>query len=138
MSKKVIQIEESFLQKVAEFASVMIKELSTLRSQVNVGMQKEAGIKDKNDKYFKSLQKVAKVLYDTDFITDEIERHNFLKLASEDPSYLAKVLEKVCNANDVGSFAKVAHTSVRKNTAAYDPVYARAFGYNNYDSILDD
>lgn len=131
------QTDRIFLQKVAQFATIVIKELRDLRQQVKAGMQKEAAEQEDQFRYEVALKKAAKVLYDTDFITDESERQKFLKLAAEDPSYVVGVLEKVCNAADVSLIGKPARVAANTK-AAHDPVYARAFGKTaGYNEILD-
>lgn len=140
MSKDTIEVDKLFLQKIAEFTNIVVSELNSLRQQLNNNLQKEAGIDQKKDKYRTAVQKVAKALYDSDldFVTGDFDCRKFTKLAIEDPSYMAKMFEKVCNAADVSSIGKPARVASIKKNAEQDPVYARAFGYKpEQDSLID-
>jgi hypothetical protein len=75
-------------------------------------------------------------MYSSDFINDEEEKALFVKKAKEDSAYLAKIVERVCNASDVAYMGKVA--TVKSSTQSDDPVIRRAFGYSNGYSLLDD
>ncbi|NBQ68977.1 MAG: hypothetical protein EBU46_09160, partial [Nitrosomonadaceae bacterium] len=64
---------------------------------------------------------------------------NFLKKAKEDVSYLARTLEKVCNAADIALIGKPARVANKQQKEAeYDPVMAKAFGYSANASIIDE
>ena len=131
-----------FLQKVAEFVKLAIDELDTRHERI-LEMSKTAQLQSrKQEGYHTSLQKAAAALYDADFLTDEVERKRFLKRASEDPSYLSSVIVKVCNAADVTLIGSPARVAVRqKQGEEFDPVKARAFGYDysgHASSALDD
>lgn len=128
-------MEKEFLSKIAEFTTLAISEIGTLRKSSeekihSLELEKQAH-EDWKDTYEISLIKAAKSLYESDFITDESERKNFIKKAKEDPTYLAKVIEKVCNAADVSLIGKPARVAARSKEAEYDPVMARAFGLNS-------
>lgn len=127
-------VDEIFLQKMANFVNIATNEISSLKSQVNEKLQKEAS---DNSKYLASIKRAAQVLYDTDFITDDTERQKFMKQAAEDPSYVASVLEKVCNAADVSLIGKPARVAARSKKAEFDPVMARAFGYSYNGEVND-
>ena len=131
-----------FLQKVGDFVKLAISELDNRQSQV-LGLRKTAAVvAQKQEGYQFSLRKAAAALYDADFLTDEVERKQFLKKASEDPSYLSSVIVKVCNAADVALIGSTARVAVRqKQGEEFDPVKARAFGLDyssNPANILDD
>ncbi len=130
MSKDIIEIDKIFLQKIAEFTNIVLNELKELRAQVNNNLQKEAGVNEQREKYRLSVQKVAKALYnsDLDFITGDFDHRRFIKMATEDPSYMARMFEKVCNAADVSSLGKLSNVVVNKQASINDPVYLRAFG----------
>lgn len=141
MSKDTIEIEKMFLQKFAEFTSLVVAEINSLRSQVSNQLQKEASVASKNANYKQAVTKVANALYNSDleFVTGDFDHRKFIKLAMEDPTYLARTFEKVCNAADVSLIGKPARVAAIKKQAAYDPVYAHAFGVRSSidDSILD-
>lgn len=141
MSKETIEIEKIFLQKFAEFTSLVVAELNHLRSQVANNLQKEAGIANGKVQYKAAVSKVAAALYNSDleFVTGDFDHRKFIKLASEDPTYLARTFEKVCNAADVSLIGKPARVAAMKKQASYDPVYASAFGNKNLieDGVLD-
>ena len=140
MSKDTIQIEKTFLQKFAQFTTLVLSELNNLRSQLNDKLQKEASSEDKKAAYRIAVNKVATALYnsDLDFVTGDFDHRQFCKKASEDPSYLARTFEKVCNAADVSLIGKPARVAAIKKQAAYDPVYAHAFGLKNTDEDVFD
>ena len=132
---------DSLLTKVAQFIKLANSHIYDLEYQRVEQKKKIASELAKYDNYRQSLRKAAQALYDSDFITDELERRKFLKRAEADPAYLSSVLEKVCKAADValiGSPARVA--TVVKKGEEYDPVRARAFGYdvNHPASFLED
>lgn len=129
------------LTKVAEFTKIALSELDDLQSTVEGYRIKAAAEDEKLAKYDHALKKAASALYNSDFLTDEDERNKFLKLAKDDPSYLARVIEKVCNAADVALIGSPARVAQRNKQASveFDPVWARAFGGNsNTGALLED
>ena len=140
MNKETIEIEKIFLQKFAEFTSLVVAELNHLRAQVNNNLQKEASTESNKAKYQQAVAKVATALYNSDLdIAGDFDHRKFIKLANEDPTYLAKSFEKVCNAADVSLIGRPARVAAVKKQASFDPVYAHAFGNNQLidDNILD-
>jgi len=141
MSKETIEIERIFLQKFAEFTSLVVAEVNNLRAQVQGYMQKEASADSDKDQYKQAVSKVATALYDSDleFVTGDFDHRKFIKKAGEDPTYLARTFEKVCKAADVSLIGKPARVAAIKKQGAFDPVYARAFGLKqNLDSNIMD
>ena len=139
MSKGMIEVDRGLLQKFAEFINLTVAELRSLRAQVNTHLQKEANDKQQ---YRQAVSKVASALYnsDLDFITGDFDHQKFIKLASEDPTYLARTFEKVCNAADVSLIGRPARVAAIKKQGNYsDPVYAHAFGLKQQpdESIMD-
>lgn len=138
---KPIEVDEQFLLKFAEFTRVVLGEIKSLREQVSYHMSKQASADATREEYQKAVMKVAEALYnsDLDFVTGDFDRRKFIKRAMEDPSYIARTLEKVCNASDVSLIGKPARVAAtNKKLASYDPVYHRAFGTNQFseDSIF--
>ena len=138
MSEK-IQINKVFLQKIAEFTSIVLNKVAELEAQVTVQLKKEAAEVENKEKYSYALRKAAQALYDADFLFDSDEQRQFLSKASEDSSYVPKMLEKVCKASEVsliGTPARVAHSKV---AVVNDPVYSKAFGVKSrgYEDLLD-
>jgi competence transcription factor ComK len=98
---------------------------------------KEATTATKYDKELSAaLKKAAEAMYSADFINDEDEKTLFVKKASHDPVYLAKIVERVCNAADVAYMGKSA--TVKSSNQSDDPVLRRAFGYDSSYSLLDE
>jgi hypothetical protein len=125
------------LHKVEEFVKVALAEISDLSKQVNVYKTKEAADAYRQDKELDTaLKKAAEAMYSSDFITDEDEKALFVKKAKEDSKYLARIVERVCNAADVSYMGKSA--SVKSSTQSEDPVVRRAFGYDATYSLLDE
>ena len=125
------------LHKVEEFVKVALAEISDLSKQVNVYKTKEAAATYRQDKELDTaLKKAAEAMYSSDFITDEDEKALFVKKAKEDSKYLARIVERVCNAADVSYMGKSA--SVKSSTQSEDPVVRRAFGYDATYSLLDE
>jgi hypothetical protein len=124
------------LQKVAQFAKISVNKVSELEDEVHELRVKTAAEDAKRARFNSALEKAARILYEADFITDDLDKRKFLKRAKEDPSYLVDVLEKVCNAADVALIGSPARVAARTKQAEYDPVYARAFGYNQ-SSVID-
>jgi hypothetical protein len=141
MSKEAtIQIETELLVKFAEFTKLILGEIRSLKNKEAYYIQKQASEELQEEKYYEAVSKVANALYnsDLDFITGDFDRRKFIKRAMEDHTYVARTLEKVCNAADVGSIGKPASIKVAKNNAYNDPVYAKAFGYNPTEDLLID
>jgi hypothetical protein len=136
-----ILIDKELLVKFAEFTSAVMTELRDLRGKVEYHQTKVAQDCLETEQYQQAVIKVANALYDSDldFVTGDFDRRKFIKKAMEDKTYLAKTLEKVCNAADVSLIGKPARVAANKKVASNDPVYARAFGYssNNSDFIID-
>ena len=130
------------LQKVGQFVKLATSEIDAQQGRI-VSLRKQAAVDARRHEEFgKSLSKAAQALYDADFITDEVERKQFLKKASEDPSYLSSVIVKVCNAADVALIGSPARVAMRqKQGEEFDPVKAKAFGWDYSSSAggaLDD
>jgi hypothetical protein len=143
------KIAVQLLTKVADFVKLALQEsaqsntkTAALEQEVLSYRIKEAAFEVKRQQIRKDLEKAAEALYDADFITSEVERTNFLKRAQEDTGYLARTLEKVCNAADValiGSPARVANDHQQKKLADYDPVMAALNGETSQGrSIIDE
>lgn len=135
--------ETKFLEKIAEFTNIALGEIQDLELELHEARKKVAAeqfmLSDKKAKFSVALEKAANALYDTDFLTDDVEKKRFFKMAKEDPSYLANMLEKVCKAADVSLIGIPARVASKTNKSAeYDPVAARAFGYGSSSSLLDD
>ena len=125
------------LYKIEEFVKVALEEISDLNKQVNVYKTKEAAEALKQNKELEgALKKAAEAMYNSDFINDEDEKAIFVKKAKEDSIYLAKIVERVCNAADVAYMGKTA--SVKSSTQSEDPVIRRAFGYDANYNLLDE
>lgn len=141
--KKTVQIETELLQKFAEFTTAVMRELADLRASKDYSLRKQAEQEEERERYLASVVKVADALHDSDFdfVTGDFNRQQFIKRAMQDPSYLARTLEKVCNAADVSLIGKPARVAATKSKAIIDPVYARAFGYSKeaeFFTMLDD
>ena len=131
------QLHNQFLQQVASFVKIAV-DLNEHQQDELLSMKKQAAVDELNhQKYRAALSKAADALYDTDFLTDELEKRTFLKKAAEDPIYVVRFLEKVCEAADVAQIGRPARVAARHKEAEYDPVMARAFGYAHRD-IVDD
>jgi len=127
-----------FLTKVAEFIRLSIESNKALQDRVYT-QQKQAAIKDLDkEKYKVALNKAADALYDSDFLTDETEKRTFLRKAAEDPVYVVRTLEKVCEAADVAQIGRPARVAARPKEAEYDPVMEAAFGHSSNNVIIDD
>lgn len=136
--------EPRFLSKIASFTKIALDEIAELEQELSIIRKKEASAKyttlEKNAKYASTLEKAAEALYDTDFLTDDVERVKFLKLAKENPTYLAETLIKVCHAADVSLLGTPARASIKMSSqfADDDPVAAKAFGYRSSSLIFDE
>lgn len=125
------------LEKIENFVKVALEEISDLKEQLKEYQTKKASETVKVDKELDSaLKKAAEALYSSDFITDEDEKALFVKKAREDSKYLAKIVERVCNASDVAFMGKVA--TVKSAGVSDDPVMRKAFGYDGSYNLLDD
>ena len=131
-------LNDNFLRNVASFVKLAIDQTEQLQDDV-LSLKKQATVEEINkEKYRLSLVKAADALYDSDFLSDEHEKRTFLRKAAEDPIYVVRLLEKVCEAADVAQIGKPARVAARPKEAEYDPVMAKAFGYNSNNSIIDD
>ena len=132
-------MSNNILQLVTSFVKLAIDSNEELQDKL-LAQKKAAAIADLDkEKYRYALQKAADALYDTDFLTDETEKKTFLRKAAEDPIYVVRTLEKVCEAADVAQIGRPARVAARPNKEAeYDPVMAAAFGYNSSRGIIDD
>ncbi len=130
MNNETINVDRLFLQKVAQFTSLMVAEVNNLKAQLNVQLTKKAQV---DESYSNAVNKAAVALYnaDLDFLTGDVDHQKFKKRASEDPTYLARTLEKVCNAADVTLIGRPARVAAMKKQAFHDPVYVRAFGFES-------
>jgi hypothetical protein len=130
--------QEVLNNKMAEFVKVATSEITDLREQLSEYRKKEAAeIAARDEEFEAALKKAADALYNSDFITDEDEKRAFVKRAKEDSKYLARTVERVCNAADVAYMGKVA-TVKTDNNIENDPVMKRAFGFDSNYSLLDD
>ena len=129
---------KNFLQKVAGFVKLAIGEIEELKDTVHE-LNKTAAVKIKKDeKNYTLLKKAADALYDLDFITDSMEREVFLKRAQENPIYLAEVIGKICKSSSVAMIGSPARVAVSSRYSEYDPVAAKAFGWDGSSTILDE
>jgi hypothetical protein len=125
------------LLKIETFVKVALDEISALRQQLHNFQVKKASDDSASDAALDSaLKKAAEAMYSSDFITDTEEKALFVKKAKDDATYLAKVIERVCNAADVAFMGKVA--TVKSSGQSEDPVIRRAFGYDSDYSLLDE
>ena len=132
-------MNNNFLAQVSQFIKLAIDNTEAMQEKLYM-QQKQAAIHDLDkEKYRVALQKTADALYDADFLTDETEKRMFLKKAAEDPIYIMRTLEKVCDAKDVAQIGKPARISVKTKNAddTFDPVYFAAFGSQAH-GLLDD
>lgn len=125
------------LFKIENFVKVALSEISDLKNEVAALQNEKISSSINEDRELDTfLRKAAEAMYNSDFINDEEEKQAFVKKAKEDSKYLAKVIERVCNAADVAYMGKVA--TVKSSTPSDDPVMRRAFGYSgNYDLLED-
>ena len=125
------------LYKVETFVKVALDKISNLEHQVATLQTKAAEQTVRQDKELdQALKKAAEAMYSSDFINDEDEKALFVKKAKEDSKYLAKIVERVCNAADVSYMGKAA--TVKSSSQTEDPVIRRAFGYGGDYSLLDE
>lgn len=125
------------LHKIERFVKIALSEIADLKAQLNAAQvienEKAAAC---NRDLEQALKKAAEAMYSSDFINDEDEKNLFIKKAKEDPIYLAKIVERVCNAADVAYMGKQA--TVKSSNQSDDPVMRRAFGYEHSYSLLDE
>lgn len=121
------------LAKIEDFVKVALDEISELSDKV---AELETSKVSTDKELDKALKKAAEAMYSSDFINDEEEKLTFMKKAKEDPKYLAKIVERVCQAADVAYMGKTA--TVKASTHTDDPVLKRAFGYDQNYSLLED
>jgi hypothetical protein len=132
-------MNDQLAAKVKEFVKVAVSQVETLEDkvaeledQVEEYTEKQAGLST-------ALEKAAKALCESDFITED-RGQTFVKRAMENPAYLAKVIEKLCEASDVMTIGRPSTIS-NKNAEALDPVKVRAFGLRTQEGsyqLLDD
>ena len=131
-------MNKQFLSTVAAFVKLAIDNSEQLQDEL-YSQKKQAAVDELNrEKYRVALHKAADALYDSDFLTDEREKRTFLRKAAEDPVYVVRTLEKVCEAADVAQIGKPARVAARPKEAEYDPVMAAAFGYDSNRAIIDE
>lgn len=121
------------LLKIEHFVKIALDEISELNTKVSE-LKSHQATQDKE--LDKALKKAAEAMYSSDFINDEEEKLTFMKKAKEDPKYLAKIVERVCQAADVAYMGKSA--TVKASSHTDDPVLKRAFGYDANYSLLED
>lgn len=126
--------ENEFRDKVACFVKQAMADIEDLQGKLRQVEEKQA---QEHEDFEKALRKAAQALYESDFINEEAGKKIFIKKASESPAYLASVIEKVCNAADVSLIGRPARVAARSKNAEYDPVMAKAFGWDN-STVLDD
>jgi FtsZ-binding cell division protein ZapB len=125
------------LHKIENFVKTALSEISDLQEQVTELQTKKAEEQASQNKSLEeALKKAAEAMYSSDFINDEDEKRAFVKKAKEDSLYLARVVERVCNAADVAYMGKSA--TVKSSNTSEDPVMRRAFGYDGSYSLLED
>lgn len=127
----------SFLTKIASFVKLAVDVVDDLDHNIASMKRKEASELCKQAKYSMSLKEAAEALYESDFITDETERKQFLKKANEDPSYLASTIVKVCQAADVAQIGSPARVTANVSRDYDDPVEREAFGLKYSGHALD-
>ena len=131
------QLDNNFLQQVTQFIKLAIDQSEQLQEDVLELRKKSAAEYLDQERYELALRKVADALYDTDFLTDDTEKRTFLKKAKEDPIYVVRFLEKVCEAADIAQIGKPAKVAAAPKEALFDPVMAKAFGWKS-QSLVDD
>ena len=124
------------LHKVENFVKVALTEITDLQQQVASYKIKQAEELQASKELEAALKKAAQAMYDSDFINDDEEKKIFVKKAKEDSKYLARVVERICNAADVSYMGKSAN--VKSSSHSEDPVMRRAFGYDANYNLLDD
>lgn len=125
------------LEKVAQFCKLAVSETRQLKSElqlsksINETLTEQLSKEAADTQNFRlAIREAADALYDTDFLTDESERYEFMKKAQTDPTYLANVLKRVCKSAEVTLIGRPAGMENKIDTRRIqnDPVYRRAFG----------
>ena len=131
-------MNKEILEKIAEFSDLAISEISSLQHKISK-LEKAAQAQEEQKELFEDfVKKAADALYESDFLTDRHERKDFIKKASEDPSCLARTIEKLCAYKDVTGLGKTSSVRSCKPEEA-DPIMIRAFGYSgSNNNLLDD
>jgi hypothetical protein len=130
-------VSKFLLQKIAEYITLSSNENEQLREELDsLNRIKTASETVQTEKMEKALSKVAKVLVASDWLMGDDEAQEFIKISKEDPTYPLRMLEKVCKAAEVSQIGSPARVAARPKQAEYDPVAAKAFGYNR-SSIID-
>ena len=130
-------MNNNFLSQVASFIKLAIDSNDELKEKLYHRI-KQAAVEDLNkEKYRIALNKAADALYDSDFLTDETEKRMFLRKAAEDPVYVLRALEKVCEAADVAQIGRPARVANKVKQSEWDPVMEAAFGFNS-KGIIDE
>lgn len=125
------------LLKIETFVKLALDEISSLEQRLAESQIKQASeAAAANQELDKALKKAAEAMYSADFITDADEKTLFVKKAKDDATYLAKVVERVCNASDVAFMGKMA--TVKSSAQTDDPVMRRAFGYDINYNLFDE
>ena len=130
-------MDNTLLTKLAQFVKLAVSETERLQTDILELKKKEAAEEIGKHKYELELKRAADALYDADFLTDDHEKKVFLRKAAEDPVYVIRILEKVCEAADIAQIGKPARVAAKPKEAEYDPVMARAFG-RNFESVVDE
>jgi DNA repair exonuclease SbcCD ATPase subunit len=123
---------------IEEFVKKAMEEISYLRSQLAEANEKKAAEQEERDEELShAVKQAAAALYDSDFINDEYDKRRFVKKATQDPKYLATVIQKICQAADVSTFGEVANVKTAGDLTD-DPVMRKAFGYDANYNLLDE
>ena len=134
-------MNNNFLNQVTQFIKLALDNSDELQEEL-FEYKKQAAAEELNkEKYRLALQKAADALYDTDFITDDVEKRTFLRKAAEDPIYVVRTLEKVAEQADVAQIGRPAKLKARSKEAEMeenDPVYQAAFGVAYNSGIIDE
>ena len=124
-----------FLKKIGEFVNISKNERHDLHNRVSSLKVKEAQFKQKEAAFEASLYKIAKALYETDFLFDSGDIEEFVKDASENPESLATMFKRVCDATDVSVMGKTA--SVAATKMVDDPIMRKAGLLGSSSSRID-
>lgn len=115
------QKELNVLTRAQDFIKMATEQLRSFEDQETQTMQKQA-------KFETDLRKVAKVLYEADWLLDDYEKKAFIKKAKEDPSVVLDMLIKISNASGVTMIGRPARVAVDKISEEMTPVMKKAFG----------
>ena len=129
-------MDKEQLEQIQNFVKVAMAEIEDLGQKLEQAEKRATVVSIRDHELKQAITKAADAMYDSDFITDREEKERFIKKASEDPSFLARSLEKVCKAADVAYMGKP--STVKTAGVSDDPVMRRAFGYDNNYSLLDE